>query len=189
MKLLLRYYLRLQLLFVFSIFYLLLNMPGKLKLGAPQMQEFGSILEALKPLLKENSLTLTITENTIELGGYLILESTATLSNGVDNISVKAQAGINPDRKGMDIAQSFGSSSSYAKKYALRNLFLLDDTKDVDATTNPKEVGNTKPVMNKQQFEKAKEYILSGGDIKTIQDKYFINTQHLADLKSIKNEK
>ncbi len=167
---------------------------SNLKAPKGQFNSFGrynyrsaeDILEALKPLLKENSLTLTITENTIELGGYLILESTATLSNGVDNISVKAQAGINPDRKGMDIAQSFGSSSSYAKKYALGNLFLLDDTKDVDATTNPKEVGNTKPVMNKQQFEKAKEYILSGGDIKTIQDKYFINTQHLADLKSIK---
>ena len=45
-----------------------------------------------------------------------------------------ASAGIDPNRKGMDISQSFGSSSSYSRKYALSALFLLDDTKDADAT-------------------------------------------------------
>ena len=123
------------------------------------------ILEALKPQLKEHNLILAISENTIELGGYLILESTATLSNGVDSISVKASAGINPERKGMDIAQSFGSSSSYAKKYALGNLFLLDDTKDADSTTNPKEVKpvvKSKPTMTTDIYNSMLEYINTG---------------------------
>ena len=123
------------------------------------------ILEALKPMLKQHNLTLTITEQTIELGGYLVLESTAVLDNGSDMISVKAQAGVNPERKGMDIAQSFGASSSYAKKYALGNLFLLDDTKDADATTKPKEVkpvAKVKPTMTTDIYNAMLEYINTG---------------------------
>ena len=109
----------------------------RLKAPKGQFNNFGKykyrsaedILEAVKPYLKEFGLTLTITEETKELAGYLFITSTAVISNGEGGFSVQAQAGINPERKGMDIAQSFGSSSSYAKKYALGNLFLLDDTK------------------------------------------------------------
>jgi hypothetical protein len=64
----------------------------------------------------------------------LFVHATATLSDGAKTISVSAQAGIDTNKKGMDIAQSFGSSSSYARKYALNGLFLIDDTKDSDAT-------------------------------------------------------
>jgi hypothetical protein len=149
---------------------------SNLKAPKGQFNNFGKynyrsaedILEALKPHLKQNNLILTITENTLELGGYLVLESTATLSNAVDSISVKAQAGINPERKGMDIAQSFGSSSSYAKKYALGNLFLLDDTKDADSTTNPREVKavKAKSKMTPDIYNNMLEYIQTGkGDI------------------------
>ena len=56
------------------------------------------------------------------------------ISDGTDSMSVSAQAGIDPNKKGMDVAQSFGASSSYARKYALNGLFLIDDTKDADAT-------------------------------------------------------
>ena len=123
-----------------------------LRVHKRQMNNFGGykyrsaedILEAVKPHLKEHNLTLTMSEETRELGGYLFINSTAELiDDGGFCRTVSAQAGINPERKGMDIAQSFGASSSYAKKYALGNLFLLDDTKDSDATSNPKEV--TKP--------------------------------------------
>tara|TARA_R110001606_G_scaffold135533_1_gene272642 strand:- start:19 stop:612 length:594 start_codon:yes stop_codon:yes gene_type:complete len=123
-----------------------------LRVHKGQMNNFGGykyrsaedILEAVKPHLKEHNLTLTMSEETRELGGYLFINSTAELiDDGGFCRTVNAQAGINPERKGMDIAQSFGASSSYAKKYALGNLFLLDDTKDSDATSNPKEV--TKP--------------------------------------------
>jgi len=55
---------------------------------------------------------------------------------GTNSIVSKAQAGIDPNRKGMDIAQCFGASSSYARKYALNGLFLIDDTKDPDSGDN-----------------------------------------------------
>ena len=119
----------------------LIAIQSELKAPKNQFNSFGKykyrsaedILEAVKPLLKKYGCYLTITETTNEIAGYLVLNSKVSISDGETNISVEAQAGINPERKGMDIAQSFGSSSSYAKKYALGNLFLLDDTKDADS--------------------------------------------------------
>ena len=119
----------------------LIAIQSELKAPKNQFNSFGKykyrsaedILEAVKPLLKKYGCYLTITETTQEIAGYLVLNSKVSISDGKTNMSVEAQAGINPERKGMDIAQSFGSSSSYAKKYALGNLFLLDDTKDADS--------------------------------------------------------
>ena len=119
----------------------LIAIQSELKAPKNQFNSFGKykyrsaedILEAVKPLLKKYNCYLTITETTKEIAGYLVLNSKVSISDGETNMSVEAQAGINPERKGMDIAQSFGSSSSYAKKYALGNLFLLDDTKDADS--------------------------------------------------------
>jgi hypothetical protein len=119
----------------------LVKIQSELKAPKNQFNNFGKykyrsaedILEALKPLLLKYNCYVTITEKTNEIGGELVLTSKATISNGESSIFVEAQAGINPNRKGMDIAQSFGSSSSYAKKYALANLFLLDDSHDVDS--------------------------------------------------------
>jgi hypothetical protein len=119
----------------------LIAIQSELKAPKNQFNSFGKykyrsaedILEAVKPLLKKYGCYLTITETTSEIAGYLVLNSKVSISDGEKTIFVEAQAGINPERKGMDIAQSFGSSSSYAKKYALGNLFLLDDTKDADS--------------------------------------------------------
>jgi uncharacterized protein with von Willebrand factor type A (vWA) domain len=74
------------------------------------------------------------------VAGIPYVEATVVFKSA-DNeaLSVRAQAGINPNRKGMDIAQSFGSSSSYARKYALAGLLLLDDNKDSDSMDNSKE--------------------------------------------------
>jgi len=121
---------------------------NELKAPKNQYNSFGKykyrscedILEAVKPLLKKHDCTLTITDEVKEVGGMVFIEAIATLKtpnqmgNEILSTSVKAQAGIDPNRKGMDIAQSFGSSSSYARKYALNGLFLIDDTKDADAT-------------------------------------------------------
>jgi len=144
----------------------------RLKAPKGQFNNFGKykyrsaedILEAVKPYLKEFGLTLTITEETKELAGYLFITSTAVISNGEGGFSVQAQAGINPERKGMDIAQSFGSSSSYAKKYALGNLFLLDDTKDADASNNHSEKPSAllKPKMTKAVLDLMIEAIEKG---------------------------
>lgn len=151
----------------------LVAIQSELKAPKNQFNSFGKykyrsaedILEALKPLLKKYNCHLTITEVTNEIAGYLVLTSRVTISDGDKSMFVEAQAGINPERKGMDIAQSFGSSSSYAKKYALGNLFLLDDTKDADSTTNPKEVKpvvKAKPTMSTDIYNAMLEYINTG---------------------------
>ena len=151
----------------------LVAIQSELKAPKNQFNSFGKykyrsaedILEALKPLLKKYSCYLTITETTKEIAGYLVLTSKVSISDGDKTIFVEAQAGVNPERKGMDIAQSFGSSSSYAKKYALGNLFLLDDTKDADSTTNPKEVkpvAKIKPTMTTDIYNAMLEYINTG---------------------------
>ena len=94
------------------------------------------ILTAVKPLLKEHGVLMTISDNVEMAGNWPVVTATVTLTKGTEVVSVTAQAGINPTRKGMDVAQSFGSSSSYARKYALNGLFLIDDTKDADSRDN-----------------------------------------------------
>ena len=136
----------------------LIAIQSELKAPKKQFNSFGKykyrsaedILEAVKPLLKKYNCYLTITETTQEIAGYLVLNSKVSISDGDTNMSVEAQAGINPERKGMDIAQSFGSSSSYAKKYALGNLFLLDDTKDADSNTV------NEPIAKKEKLDEVK---------------------------------
>lgn len=120
---------------------------SELKAPKNQFNSFGKykyrscedILEALKPVLAKHGCTLVITDEVKEIGGIVFCESTAIISDGKDEVSVRSQAGIDPNRKGMDIAQCFGSSSSYARKYALNGLFLIDDTKDADATNDHKD--------------------------------------------------
>ena len=122
----------------------LIQIQSELKAPKNQYNSFGKykyrscedILEALKPLLKKYECTLTIHDEVKEVGGLVFIEATARIWKGDDIEEVTAQAGIDPTRKGMDIAQSFGSSSSYARKYALNGLFLIDDTKDPDGTND-----------------------------------------------------
>ncbi len=118
----------------------LVNVQTNLKAPKNQRNNFGNynyrscedILESVKPLLKKEGLVLTISDFINNEPLYVV--ATATISDGTDTISVTAQAGIDPNKKGMDIAQCFGASSSYARKYALNGLFLIDDTKDADST-------------------------------------------------------
>ena len=150
----------------------LVSIQSELKAPKNQFNSFGKykyrsaedILEALKPLLKKYGCYLTITEVTNEVAGYLVLTSKVSISDGDKTIFVEAQAGVNPERKGMDIAQSFGSSSSYAKKYALGNLFLLDDTKDADSSKVNEPVAKPKPknIMTVDIYNMMLEYINTG---------------------------
>ena len=82
--------------------------------------------------------------------GLQYINATATITDGKESISTSAQAGIDANRKGMDIAQSFGSSSSYARKYALNGLFLIDDTKDADSTNTH---GNNSVASKTEELE------------------------------------
>ena len=124
-----------------TIYEKLVDVQGRLKAPKNQRNNFGKynyrscedILEAVKPLLVEHKLALTISDY-VDTTQAPMVSATAKITDGKDTIEVSAQAGIDVNRKGMDIAQSFGSSSSYARKYALNGLFLIDDTKDSDAT-------------------------------------------------------
>ncbi len=115
---------------------------AELKAPKNQRNNFGKynyrscedILEAVKPLLSKYECTLTISDEIKQLGDIIFVESTVIISDGDKEIHTMAQAGIDPNRKGMDIAQSFGSSSSYSRKYALNGCFLIDDSKDADFT-------------------------------------------------------
>jgi len=122
----------------------LIAIQSELKAPKNQFNAFGKykyrsvedILEALKPLLLKYECTLTIEDEVKEVGGIVFIESTAAIQKDMEGRAVTAQAGIDVNRKGMDVAQSFGSSSSYARKYALNGLFLIDDTKDPDSTND-----------------------------------------------------
>jgi uncharacterized protein YejL (UPF0352 family) len=118
----------------------------ELKAPKNQYNSFGKykyrscedILEAVKPILKKHKVSITLSDEVVDMGGIVTIIATANFIDcESDNIiSVQACAGVDPNRKGMDIAQSFGSSSSYARKYALNGLLLIDDTKDADSTND-----------------------------------------------------
>jgi len=163
--------------------------------GKYYFRKAEDILEAVKPFLLEQGVSVTINEEIIATDPVPTLQTTATISDGENAISATAVVGVDLNQKGMQTAQQFGAASSYGKKYALGNLFLIDDTQDSDATNDH---GNgvvsrlkekAKPVMTKDQFEKAKEYMKAGGDIKAIESKYKVNTQHLVELNKINGQK
>tara|TARA_R110002020_G_scaffold48945_1_gene139772 strand:+ start:357 stop:902 length:546 start_codon:yes stop_codon:yes gene_type:complete len=164
----------------------LVAIQGRLKAPKNQRNNFGKynyrscedILEAVKPLLQEQGIVLTITDDFFQGDSTPFIKATATITDGKDSIDVSASAGVDPNRKGMDIAQSFGSSSSYARKYALNGLFLIDDTKDADATnTHGKKLDIKKPILkpNTPEFDKVKSFMDNGGNIDKVQMKYNIS--------------
>lgn len=109
-----------------------------------------SIYEATKPLLKELGLTLTLSDDIVLIGDRFYIKATATISNSKESLSVSAFARESLDKKGMDSAQITGSCSSYARKYALGGLLLLDDNKDIDSQDNTQ---TTPPAQKKANSE------------------------------------
>ena len=138
------------------------------------------ILEAVKPFLLKYKVYVIVSENYIHGNDNCppMIESTATISDGVDIISASALVGIDLNQKGMQTAQQFGAASTYGKKYALGNLFLIDDTEDADATNDhgngivSKLKEKTKPAITTDQLKKATEYMAAGGSIDAIKTKY-----------------
>ena len=118
-----------------------------------------------------------------------MLKSTAVISDGENQISTTAIVGVDLNQKGMQTAQQFGAASSYGKKYALGNLFLIDDTQDSDATNDhgkSKAVSKikeaAKPAITKEQLTKAAEYIKAGGSIDAIESKYKLTNEQKTNL-------
>ena len=127
------------------------------------------ILEATKPYLLELGVSVKIDETLIETSPVPIIESRASLSDGENTLNATALVGVDLNQKGMQTPQQFGTASSYGKKYALGNLFLIDDTQDADATN-----GLT---MNKAAIEKAKSFVKAGGKLDAIKKKYNVTPE------------
>ena len=138
------------------------------------------ILEATKPFLKELNVTVTINEELISTEPTPVIQTTATLHDEKGMVLEAVEiVGVDLNQKGMQTPQQFGSASSYGKKYALGNLFLIDDTQDSDATNTH---GKT---MSPVEVQKAKAYVKSGGKIETIKKKYQLTPELERELKTL----
>ena len=136
------------------------------------------ILEATKPYLLELGVTVTINEKLIDNHVMPIMQTTATVSDGENAIHATAIVGVDLNQKGMQTPQQFGSASSYGKKYALGNLFLIDDTQDSDATNNHgKGTSATLTSTKDPAFAKAKDYVQKGGKLDAIKKKYKLSAE------------
>jgi hypothetical protein len=139
------------------------------------------ILEATKPFLKELDVTVTVNEDLISFDPP-VMQVTASISDGNETIESKAVVGVDLDQKGMQMPQRYGAASSYGKKYALGNLFLIDDTQDADATNNH---GKAKTTITNADFAKAKKYVKSGGKVDAIKSKYSLTEAQEHELQSL----
>ena len=148
------------------------------------------ILEATKPFLLEHGVTIIVNEELIGNGldEFRSIKTTATISDGLEFISATAVVGVDLNQKGMQMPQRFGSASSYGKKYALGNLFLIDDTQDSDATNDHgASATNVKQWISKdnKSYDKAVEYIKAGGKVDAIKKKYSMTKDVEAHLQSL----
>ena len=158
--------------------------------GKYNFRKAEDILEATKPFLLKHGVTVTINEEFIMTDPVPTIKSIATITDGKDSINATAIVGVDLGQKGMQTAQQFGAASSYGKKYALGNLFLIDDTADADSTNNHgksnavnKIKQAAKPAITKEQLAKAKEYVAAGGSIDAIESKYKLTNEQKANIK------
>ena len=176
----------------------LLAIQTELKAPKNQVNKFGNykyrsaedILEALKPHLKKYKVTVKVSNETISICDMPCVRSTAKIIDTEDpNSSIEAQddAFIEMNAKGMQMPQKSGSASSYSKKYALGNLFLLDDTKDSDATNDHSTSYSSKPSLTKKNaaYERVVSYVTSGGDINEVFKKYSVSSTLKKELESL----
>ena len=150
--------------------------------GKYNFRSAEDILEATKPFLLELGVSVTINEKLDDIVGLPIMTSTATITDGKDFMEATAIVGVDLNQKGMNTPQQFGSASSYAKKYALGNLFLIDDTADSDATNDhgKKKFTPKKPTLTSKTdpaYEKAVQYVTAGGKVSAIKAKYALSQE------------
>ena len=134
------------------------------------------ILESIKPFLAKLDVSVVVTERLLHHDPPII-QTTATVSDGENQISTSSLVGVDLNQKGIQKPQKYGAASSYGKKYALGNLFLIDDTQDADTTSGKTSVvdkikAKAKPTITSDQMAKALQYVSTGGSIDAIMSKY-----------------
>jgi len=148
--------------------------------GKYNFRSAEDILEATKPYLLELGVSVRVNEELIDNGKFPIIQSQATISDGKDAIHATAVVGVDLEQKGMQMPQKFGSASSYGKKYALGNLFLIDDTADADSTNKHGKAPKAKNTLTSEKdpaYPKAVEFIKKGGKLKAIKAKYDLSKE------------
>lgn len=174
----------------------LIEIQSALKAPKNQRNSFGNynyrscedILEAVKPLLKKHGLALIISDEVCARENRYYVEATATLydEEGKEIAKASAMAREEESKRGMDASQLTGSTSSYARKYALNGLFAIDDTKDSDAiNTHGKEEKPKLPPKKGRPTVSGKDlefYEVIAG-FETVEDlkEYYLSTKELVD--------
>ena len=164
--------------------------------GKYYFRKAEDILEAVKPFLLEQGVSVTINEELVTHDPVPTIKSTATITDGENAIHATAIVGVDLNQKGMQTAQQFGAASSYGKKYALGNLFLIDDTQDADGSNDHGKKSKVitkikqaaKPKITEAQMKKAIEYIAAGGEVDAIKTKYQLTVVQEQNL-LLENEK
>ena len=181
-----------------TIYEKLLAVQNELKAPKDKRNNFGGynfrscegILEAVKPLLQEQGLMLTIKDDVVNIGDRYYVKATALLDDISSNgeIAVTALAREEEAKKGMDASQITGTASSYARKYALNGLFLIDDTKDADTdefhrttqengqktnvATQPNQPPAKKIALTQKIVDEKLKFILEQTDTETVKNIY-----------------
>lgn len=150
--------------------------------GKYNFRSAEDILEALKPFNKKYNVYFTVNEKYLGDG---VIESTACVSCNKSEKSISATAivGVDFNQKGMQVPQQFGSASSYAKKYALGNLLLIDDTADADATNTHGKESKPRLLKGSDNWKKAISFVESGGAVTAILSKYDVSKDDMLTLK------
>lgn len=181
-----------------TIYEKLLAVQNELKAPKDKRNNFGGynfrscegILEAVKPLLQAQGLMLTIKDDVVNIGDRYYVKATALLDDISSNgeIAVTALAREEEAKKGMDASQITGTASSYARKYALNGLFLIDDTKDADTdefhrttqengqksnvATQPNQPPAKKIALTQKIVDEKLKFILEQTDKETVKNIY-----------------
>jgi len=168
-----------------TLFEKLTEIQNELKVKKTRYNSFGKyyfrsaedILEAIKPLALKHNVTVTTTEKYLGDG---IIRSRALIKDKLNTIPADAIVAVDENQKGMQRPQKFGTASSYGKKYALGNLFLIDDTQDSDAINKiQKDIKVTLPklLINTPQFKNALEGMKDGKTINDIKQHYTVTKE------------
>ena len=174
-----------------NVYMKLVEVQSKLKAPKSQFNKFGNyayrncedILEALKPLLNEVKAIINISDDVVLVGERYYIKATVKFicAESGEIIEASAMAREEENKKGMDSSQLTGSTSSYARKYALNGLFAIDDTKDSDTTnTHNKEQNkaSNNEIISEAQVKRL--FVLAKGKdtdkVKSIVDKYGFKT-------------
>ena len=181
-----------------TIYEKLLAVQNELKAPKDKRNNFGGynyrscegILEAVKPLLQEQGLMLTIKDEVVNIGDRYYVRATVLLDDISSNgeIAITALAREEEAKKGMDASQITGTASSYARKYALNGLFLIDDTKDADTdefhrttqengqktnvATQPNQPPAKKIALTQKIVDEKLKFILEQTDKETVKNIY-----------------